>query len=1346
MGFDPFDPLAAARINVEVVPAGRLESSSFKQILHKLQTFQYFTVGQSDSQPEDGAAQRLLFNFASDRSSSSQIEAFPYEANRAPQILLAVADCREYTGFDAPDSQDLPNLEHQFEVKRKEFTSTLVQVLVVCHCKNVSLNQGDVLLIKDDLQPALDVIAKRFLFQADKICGMIQDAPIRSPRLASSRDAPFVPRNTNSSELGSSANQDSGIKTHQDRKTDASRPSEGRPEPNGATSEGQVLAPNTDTPRSKGRQNVVVGTFDLFCGKPTSAFTALEEGARLAQSIEDTQWLRKALENMLVAMVLLDAQGHTFETPEIYHLLSRTIARQGDFSSLNNAYRKDSLSSQPKPKDSHSKLAVLLSSPVEGTIRFTGFSASHKDSAGVLLLCEQQIRLLEMFIILSNGLKKEHDTSSSALISRDLNVVHDPANQNMFNNVRVSRLAELVSSTFTRVEAQLSATDRASTLIGLTAALSKVNRGRKLAFYLQSLLQKLASSLLERRRIAAAESGVHPAAGLVAAVDSKSESQAAEINLEIFLNMVLHSCGLSPLSGMNSSPQEPVTKTDPLDDTEYAPSGRHSSLQIEMLRSCINFCDSLPAPLQSLKLSSRLLFISRQSSRYGSDAVEEAISISGAEQRRWFGHINKVVAVGKKLGMGDIQAEYWDPSLVQAVATLDDPSTPRLEAHHSKELALRTGPGLELRKDPFIFKSFAGLNQQAGARGTGVTKELLHFRVRLQNLFEFDIQLEKIALLTEGCDFESDEISCTIGPSRTKEILITGTPFSEGSLKILGCRAKVRDCFERSFYTNTLPHAILPFSTKYETWRAPSILSTRDDVETINGAKSDSLVVTIHKEQPVLSIASTSLTSPSMMLLEGETQSFTLSLKNESSALSIDLMLFSYEDSVTRQLQSALENRDLPPGDIYELSHQLRKSFISRRRDADNNEIHIPPLATHTATFDVFGKPGLFEAVVQIDYAHLGRPRLEVKGKFFTRQLRYPVSVTVNGSVEIPRFNILPHAEMSAQKDTGEAAEDLSDESVVVTQQNGSPSSTQQDHCLIALDLRNVWPQPLLVELHVDLDEDHAAADQQPTSSFGSVSEQLQPGQTSRVILSRPLIFLQDPRAPIPFPDDQRQYVVSATKTSLEAEYAAREAFWYRERLVKSLHGTWKEPISGRSGEIDLRKAVRLSPRMIETVRMDIVEIDFDIKLDATHMGGNSSKQILRLARSHFSVPVEDFATLKVCIHNRSADRLQLLLRLQPALRDQPHNVALDLAKKFAWTGVLQKALQPPLEAGATVEASLGIIALTPGKFEVHAVVEELRPARPSQSQKASGIISQARRTWHARQPCLIDADEDEVV
>ena len=38
-----------------------------------------------------------------------------------------------------------------------------------------------------------------------------------------------------------------------------------------------------------------------------------------------------------------------------------------------------------------------------------------------------------------------------------------------------------------------------------------------------------------------------------------------------------------------------------------------------------------------------------------------------------------------------------------------------------------------------------------------------------------------------------------------------------------------------------------------------------------------------------------------------------------------------------------------------------------------------------------------------------------------------------------------------------------------------------------------------------------------------------------------------------------RQYVVSSSKLSPEAERSQRELFWYREELFKVVHGRWRE-------------------------------------------------------------------------------------------------------------------------------------------------------------------------------------------
>ena len=124
----------------------------------------------------------------------------------------------------------------------------------------------------------------------------------------------------------------------------------------------------------------------------------------------------------------------------------------------------------------------------------------------------------------------------------------------------------------------------------------------------------------------------------------------------------------------------------------------------------------------------------------------------------------------------------------------------------------------------------------------------------------------------------------------------------------------------------------------------------------------------------------------------------------------------------------------------------------------------IPPLGEHTLTFDIFGKPGLLEATIHIDYAHLGTAQDEMKGVFYTRQLKYPVFVTVNGSVEIPRFNVLPlNDDFVWAHDKGklDVLEPVEESQKVLNA--GRSLTSSDDWCLVAMDLRNVWPQPICV-------------------------------------------------------------------------------------------------------------------------------------------------------------------------------------------------------------------------------------------------------------------------------------------
>ena len=102
-----------------------------------------------------------------------------------------------------------------------------------------------------------------------------------------------------------------------------------------------------------------------------------------------------------------------------------------------------------------------------------------------------------------------------------------------------------------------------------------------------------------------------------------------------------------------------------------------------------------------------------------------------------------------------------------------------------------------------------------------------------------------------------------------------------------------------------------------------------------------------------------------------------------------------------------------------------------------------------------------------------------------------------------------------------------------------------------------------------------------------------------------------------------------------------------------------------------------------------------------------------------------------------------MVVRLQPSLRDQLHSVALDLVRRFAWTGMLQQTLHPPIGPNEQKEMEVGLMALCEGAYEIGATVEEMIGAPEKPGVLLDGLPR--RRIWHARDPCMIDAEEGDL-
>lgn len=949
--------------------------------------------------------------------------------------------------------------------------------------------------------------------------------------------------------------------------------------------------------------------------------------------------------------------------------------------------------------------------------------------------------------------------------------------------------------------AEMPATDSVPILVGIASVLSTVDLPRKKAFVLKELLSIMVPRLVEARKIGAAEIGIHPAAGLASLSNTAFEINALDVgpgNMEestrALLSMIGETYGVQPSVYQEHKENRPSSANGNFEhDSDYDSIAaiierafRHAALnaygdlllKIDILKASINLCEALPDFEGVLQYTVELLQTIR-----GDLMLPETSRIPPLlppdEQIRLLNNINRTVSAARKLGAHSLHAEYWDDFLVRGVELLDLPEFKRPFRRTKKDLNIATAPTNKPKIDPFLYSPFSKINSKA-TELLLIAKEYATFKVTLQNPYEFDLEIESIRLHSEGCSVDAEVFDIWIPPFTLQDILVPGVAITDGVLNITGCIIKVRHCRSRNFPIFTKPWKPLsetklkrlglaakeppverPLSWSSKTSRDGKVVSKM-------GPETSSCSVKVINQQPAVMVHSTSLSQSAMMILEGETKSFEITLHNTSSC-PVDFILFTFQDSTTRQLQTALNNKDLLPAEIYELDLQLstRPPLRRLRHGTSPHDLRIEAGQKATFAIEVFGKPGLQDALVQIDYCHLGTSHDEIPETFYTRQLSVPITVTVNASVEVARCDMVPLSGDFAWFNQTHGSH-LAEPEDISASSSGCESGTGQfgsvlsrlglrssgaDHCLAVLDLRNAWPNSLSVGFQVT-EQPRGISDglQADVNSPSTVTGKLQPGQLSRFVLVLPRIFLDNPYKAIPALNAgfRRQFVVSANKLTFEAEGASREAFWFREELLKRISGWWKEESTSREGRIDLR-SIRLNPRMVDAIRLEEVEVMFSLSsLD------DKANEVTQSRRLKFIARTNDFLTLTVKIHNRSSRPIHPLLRLQPSLCNQPSTVALDLSKRLAWTGMLQRVL-PIIHGGTTAEATLGLTVLCRGEYEIGASVEEVRIIKPSlgkedvQSGDIAGNnddadiadtfgadITRTRKIWHAGEHCMI--------
>ncbi|KDB26903.1 hypothetical protein H109_01307 [Trichophyton interdigitale MR816] len=1174
--------------------------------------------------------------------------------------------------------------------------------------------------------------------------------------------------------------------------------------------------------RFQGRLHVLTGILHLQGGLWPEALKDLIEGASIARSGSDYIWHAKALEAILICLLLFGWVGASFQIPHICfpngdRAVSKPTPAQGNIESHGK--------SEPETRSlALHNLASILPDISNYILSLYNRAINITDEPlPQLVFSETVIRLAKLLTTMQvrDG-SLDADGLQHVVLNKPLERMSLPDQQRKSNTIRKT---EITSFLFRALPSSLSSevpvTDAVHIFIGVAAVLSPLGMERKRAFVLKELFSILIPGLVQARKIGAAEIGIHPAAGLSALSNASFDINALDIgpaNMEAGLRSVLSLIGgvygAKLTNGrINSEWQNDghgfdCDSIEAIVERTFQNSALDKygdlALKIEILKYCINFCEALPDFSGVLKFTVALLQAAKGTYMLTTDVQTGRPLLSPDEQTRLYNTVKRTVSVAHKLGVSNLEAEYWDDFLVRDV--LIQPSSAERPVRRTKQdfgVTFSAEKGGE--KEPFIYNAFSKPLTPT-AEAPLIAGEPATARVILQNPFDFELEIEHIQLEGEGIAFDASASNFLLAPFCLQEIGVTLLAAEEGVLKITGCTVKVKFCRERRF-----PIFKKVWKSVAETKLKRSGLAAKDpslsrptswSSNTSQGAipsrkppEATTLSANIIKAQPMIEVRSSSLLQSAIMMLEGETSMFEITLHNTSDCPA-DLLLFTFQDSTTAHLQAALNNKDNLPTEIYELEYQmLKRPPLRLRTSGAGQEIpSLDPGESKTFTIEVLGKQGLRTATIQVDYACIGASPLELPDTFYTRQISIPLTVTVNASLNIARCEILPfngHLEWiggassdkkSKKQPTTYAA--LPDSSTVSTGGRNDPQIspviselgskyTGSDYCLLLIDLRNSWPNPISAYLKVTdsteekFDSSEAGAS---TLHLQEVSDILQPGHLSRFALAIPRIYLDNPHQKIPALNaaNRRQFVVSANKLSYEAETAKREAFWLREKMFENLHGLWKDEVTGREGVIDFR-AIVLTSRMISALRVDDIEPSFNLlPLQKTVDQASCSEQyptILQTGQSRFSVSTDTFFNLQTTLFNRSLKPIHPIIRIQPTLRNQPYTVALELSRRLSCTGMLQRAL-PVLGPREQRQINLGITIHCAGEYEIRATVEEVKAANtiiePTEEKAAPSFDKYAyhhdsyqqsfdtnaprqRRKWHSRLPCIITARESLV-
>lgn len=1039
-----------------------------------------------------------------------------------------------------------------------------------------------------------------------------------------------------------------------------------------------------------------MGTLYLHAGRWADALRELNDSTTRAKALSDHVWHAKGLENLVSTMILMTWAGIDFSTPAIClpnH--ERAIGRPRAFSGGSGSVETAN-ANQTKGLQTLSSMIPDLVHVIMST--YACASNLPGEALPQLPFSQSAIRLAYLLTLLCNSGGKLDGTSLRLAVNGGPSSKHPLPKLSTLSQGSKREIAALVYRAYPEGDsaAMLSHSDRALILTSMASILALGGLHRKQAMFVKETLEILIPGLIQARKVGAAEIGIHPAAGLAALHGLHQDSQGGLASIvtddpqhgfHSLLEQLAKSFGALTDSfgetGLGKASQRPAEASLPkAADELILRSFGNSSLKSEILRLCTNFSEALPNFKDVVHFAGALLLAAGPVSSSNS-RLTSTIRLSREEQARLSVKISRTLAVVRSTDAPQLETQYWDPFLVQDVG-LGDVSEADAVVSHAKsfmdDISVLPIQSDGRRGPPLLVPP----PRNALAEDVVVSGDHTRIAVTLQNPYEFELIIERLSLSCSGLEVRQQPASLVIGPRRYQTFSLSIFAQSVGKISIDGCIVKVQGCREALFKVHKRRQSTRTES-KIKHFGLDNLKPpTDDDLQSSSdhaerrSSESDTKIFNSMaiRQQPLLTVAANTLSQSIITILEGETQRFSITVRNASSTIPVTFARLTFSHPA-RESQMDTSKGLFGRTELHELEWlALHRQPFSWHRPIDE-DISIAPGASKTFHADVFGRMGIMGGMAVLDYAHVDNAAPSPGARIFTRTISLPFSVTVSPSVLLQRIDVLPVTLpiLSA-----------------VSAEHSAPNAESLEHqsYLLLLDLKNASAHPLSVTLS-----------SKSASSSSSTEATIQPSHTTRISLSLPRLLLPHVEAPIPPLAylKERQFVVSreGPRPSPAAEKEVLANYWTRLALLDALTARWRSLETPKSGEVDLR-GLKLEGSMGRIIRLDPMAIS--ISVDEREGSAARTEQ-----------PVK--AIIK--LHNRAGRKVSGVARFSVGLAREGS----EIGKNVIYQGK-QETWFRDLEEGAEVQTKVIVCVLVTGRWEIRIRVEE----------RDGGLLGTAKRPF----------------